>query len=481
MSVNPQLYLYEYGSGLEVPGIEAVLEYGDASTFAHGGIPGALRINDRSMPDQVRVTELSGLHDDPDVGDSRTERAGHWGERSGLLVPRGRTLGVTGHVRSGNVPRMRDLWRRTRAQFGRAEKDLVIHPPNEVPLYVNQVWSDSIKSWSTTGGPLSGFGTFTDGTITGIQLTATPATPAVGSFSILGVSLSDMMVPWNGEDIWITALVKAQAAAATMTSIGFGLVFVQYDPMNGVISNLTTLPMTGTAIVNTPTTGTYYQLTGRLDPTVTVTPLANYVMPSVVATYPATAGAYTLRAARLGMVLLNQGDLSPSGYFNGSSPGFEYDGAPPARSYGPCYVANQVRDVDTTDATAWANDSTSGVTVAAAGTVRHSWPEVDSTATQWTITNPNTTSRTLAVRTPATLTDAGGLFVVSAGRSYRAHARLRVDESFATGALQIVWLDKALAAISTSSVDTFDPVAAGLAQDVELDGVVTAPTFAMRA
>jgi hypothetical protein len=121
MSVNPQLYLYEYGSGLEVPGIEAVLEYGDASTFAHGGIPGALRINDRSMPDQVRVTELSGLHDDPDVGDSRTERAGHWGERSGLLVPRGRTLGVTGHVRSGNVPRMRDLWRRTLAVFVRSE------------------------------------------------------------------------------------------------------------------------------------------------------------------------------------------------------------------------------------------------------------------------------------------------------------------------------------------------------------------------
>jgi hypothetical protein len=274
MSVDPEFYLYQYGSGLEVPGIEAVFEYGDASRFAHGGIPGALRLNDRSMPDQIRVTELSGLHDDPDISDSRTDRAGHWGERAGLLVPRGKTLGLTGHVRAGNVPRMRDLWRHMRSQFGRAEQDFVIHPPNETTHYMNEVWSDHLDNWSAgvSGGTISSFTTFTDIFMNGLSETATMT--GAGALQILGATVLDahgnpgggLMAPWAGEDVWMTAIVRPHAAAATVTSISLAVMSLYYDPLHLDQTVVAVTPMTGTGTIASPGTGAYYLLYGRMSP-----------------------------------------------------------------------------------------------------------------------------------------------------------------------------------------------------------------------
>src|SRR4051812_31264814 len=88
--------LYVYGSGLEVPGLEAVIEYGDSGSVLHGEIPGALKINDKEDLTRVRLNQIDGLHDDPDGRDSRSPSAGRHGERAGQMVYGGRTIGLTG-------------------------------------------------------------------------------------------------------------------------------------------------------------------------------------------------------------------------------------------------------------------------------------------------------------------------------------------------------------------------------------------------
>jgi hypothetical protein len=473
MSIDPvTTYLYEPGSTLEVPGVEAVLEYGDASTYAHGGIPGALRINDRSKPDQVHVTELTGLQDDPDVGDSRTERATRWGERTGLLVPRGRTVGITGQVRSNSVHRMRDLWRMLRSQFGRVERDLIVHPPIEAPFYVNEVWSTVVGNWtgvaSATNGTIGSPATFSDGTLNGVTLSAT----TTSSSPIIQSILRWATLSWLGEDVWLHALVAASAAPATPGAVDLRLIVTYADASTADIV---------VASQSVPTIGTYYPLSGRISAGDDRLAGAVSVRPAITLTTTATTGTYTLRAARVSHIFLGQDESTPVGFVGGALPGFEYEGAAgQSRAYGPCYAVNQVRDPDVTAASSWANDSTSGVTVDVAGSIARSWPNGGS-ATAWNIHNPSTTSRTLAVRVPATLSDPN-LFIVARGRSYRGHVRMLVKESYAAGALQIVWLDKAGSTISTSTLDVFDAVSSSAtAQDVDLDGVAVTPPLAQRA
>jgi len=467
--------LYLPGSGLEVPGIEAVLEYGDAASYVRGGIPGALRINDRSTLDHVHVSELSGLHDDPDVSDSRAERAGHFGERAGILLPRGRTVGITGQVRAGNVKRMRDLWRRMRAQFARVDRDLIIHPPGEAAGYLNEVWSESATGWvgtlQTIGGATTPTPTvFTDGTLTGLQFA--PTGLAASANQVILKSSVDP-VPWAGEDLWMTAVVSASAAAATPTSIALAGIFI--DSAGATVGTWTA---TTTGVIATPAVGSYYLLAARMFASTSTIAGADRVIPAVIMATPATAGSYTLRAARVSAVLLESDDPSPAGYV-GRLPGFEHEAVVgKSRSYGPCFAVNQVSDPDVTSAATWANDSTAGATVDVAGGIVRSWPGDRRRATSWTISNPNTTSRTLAVRTAA----SPAPFIVAGGRQYRAHVRLRINESFTDGALQVVWTDKSGTAISTSTIDVFGAVGVGAPSvDVLLDGVVEAPDLALSA
>ena len=467
-------YLHVPGSGLEIPGVEAKLEYGDDSAYKNGRIPGTLLINDRSMPDQVRVTELSGLHDDPDVSDSRSEvGGGHWGERLGLLVPRGRTVGVTGSVRSNGVNRMRDLWRRTRSQFAREAQDLLVHPVGEPPLHRNLFSSDTITGWAggSSAGSVTAMASFTEGNLVGLQhaVTGVPA-------SVQTTFIARDFIPWDGEDLWMTALVKMQAAAATVTSIA--LQVITSDAASGYTS--ATWTATGAGIIATPTTGNWYLLVARM-PASTATP-GTALYPLITVTTPGSSGTYTLRAARIAYVLVDPDDPSPGGYVSGALPGFEYEGVPAASSsVGPCYAVNQVHDPDSEATTLWANDSTSGATVDLAGIPSRSWPEDVGRSISWAIRNPNTTSRTLAIRSPATLTDPN-LYVVAGGRSYRVHLSTRVTELFTTANVSIVWLDQNLAALSTTIVDVLAAVApAGTPIEDEVSGIVVAPALAHRA
>lgn len=471
MSTN---YTYEIGSGLEVPGIEGKLEYGDVADYAHGRVAGSLLINDQSRPDQVHVSELSGLHDDPDVGDSRTERAGHFGERTGILLPRGRTIGVTGDVRSNNVFRMRDLWRRARAQFGRVERDLVIHPPNESRFYVNEVNADYVASWQQTpsdANMTSSIAAFTDGFLTGSKSTFVITTTSAFTF----YSRSATAIAWNGEDLWMTAIVDVSAAPATPTSISLGAYLVNSD------GSFTIWTATGAGTIATPVTGTYYLLTARMAASTVAGSGAAAIRPAVIMPVPSSLGTYEMRVARMSAVLLGSDETSPLGFLDASLPGFETEGVfGQSRSYGPCHTVNQFSNPDSTTSI-WVNDSTSGATVDVAGTVVRNWPGGGRAANSFSIRNPNTTSRTLAVRYPVTLADPN-LFVVAGGRNYRVHLRLLVSESFTTGRVTVAWLDKAGATISSSTIGDFNAVApGGLAQDVDIDGVAFAPALAVRA
>jgi hypothetical protein len=477
----PEDYLYEEGTGLELPGIEAKFEYGDAAKMVEDRIPGALLINDRSKPDQVRVSEISGLHDDPEVSDSRTERAGHYGERTGIIMPRGRTIGLTGHVRSGSVFRMRDLWRKLRGQFGREEKDFVIHPPYESPLIINEL-STLVPAWQASlsvdnGSSLGGVGSLTDGTLQLLEPSVTvPGLVGTPTRMILSAATP---IAWDRKDIWFKAIVGRGSQPSPPGDITLELQFVNY--VGGVLTVQGNYTGFGAATITSPTVSTYYELKMRYTPTRLDYPDATHVIPRISMPVATTSGTYSFDVGRVALVKLDTGGLEPSGFFDSTLPGYELETASPTgRSIGPCYVANQAPDPDSTLDTAWGNASTSGATVDIDGSVID-WPEEDTSGTFWNIHNPSTTSRTLAIRSPATLSDPG-LMVVAAGRSYRAHVRLLVYEMYTGGAFNIVWLNNAGAIISTSAVQGFAAVASGAtAETYELEGIVVAPALAMRA
>lgn len=469
-------YLNLPGSNLEVPGIEAVMEYGDNETYKRDGIPGALRINDRSMPDQVHVTEISGLHDDPDVGDARSESAGRWGERAGILIPRGRTVGITGYVKSNSVGKMRDLWRRMRAQFGRTNLDLIVHPPNEPKFYTNEVSSQSPTGWRGIGDgsvphTISAPALYTSGTIslTGVDLSASAGTSFSAPYYLEGNK-----VAWSGEDLWLSAI--AFTTGASTNSIAIGARF--YDAAGTLVYSW--VPG-GAGSIASPTTNTAYPLSARFVSSANIVPGAATVAPFIRINTAAT-GSYNLRVVNVSFVLLDAEDTSPRGAVLGTLPGFEYEGTIGAsRAYGPSYVVNQVHDPESKTSALWTNHSNSGTTVQTNNVITNSWPGDGRSSIAFEITNPNTTLRTLAVKSPFASTDPN-LYVVAGGRNYRAHARLLVSQIFIEGQLQIVWLDQDLSIISTTDLDSFDRVASGdPALDVEVGGVATAPALSQRA
>jgi hypothetical protein len=461
-------YIYLPGSGLEVPGIEAKFEYGS----------GGLIINDQSKPDQVRVTEISGLHDDPDVADSRAEKAGRWGERTGLLVPRGRTVGLTGQVRAGNVPRMRDLWRRTRAQFARSEKDFVVHPPGEVARYLNEVYDGDPTAWKTP--PSSG-------NFTATAVTATTAA-SLQAFEVSFANAAALPLPafsmviypvkrvaWTGEDIWFQAIVSLTPT----TGVSSLTLWIRYYDDAG---NMVLARSAGSAGQQlSPVSGTYYTLGFRFN-TLThanMTGNATSFEPLIAVDQPSAIGSWNLDVLRTSVVKLATTQATPLGAVTGDLPGFEYEGVrTKSRSYGPCYVANQFMDPDITKTNAWGNDSTSGVTITTDGLITRTWPGDGTRTTEFQITNPNTTARTLAIRQPSQVNDPN-LFVVAGGRTYRFHLRLQVRQLFATANVTIEWLTVNSSIVSTT-VATLASAPPSSAVEYKIDTTVVAPVGAVR-
>jgi len=445
---NSSTYRYVDGSALEIPGLEAILEYGDASKIVDGRIPGALHINDRSMPDQVHVSEISGIHDDPDGRDTRSQLADVHGESAGLMLYSGRTIGLTGRVQSGSVSRMRDLWRKLRLQFGTIEEDLVIHPPYEVEIYRNEATNPfkfGTTGWYDLSGGAGGSsfqGAFSDGT------------PAVGvgrvisntvSASILSMKPSSgpyTPIAWPGKDIFVSADMKVSATSGTVSSLKVQLHCVHVDGTETVIDTTQA----------SPTTGTWYRISQRIaaasiNPTVT----GMYLSLRVVGSGSAN---YTTLVKSVQMVFLRFDQTAPQ-YFDGDTPGFEWSGSPyTSASFGPTSAVNLIPDptfsYSGTSLLAWGTLNGSSVVVTVPPTRSLLYSNTVSGALYTKLTKDATaTARDMTV---IAINPTTTYAAVEQGRTYRWTLNANIVQRPAAGTLcaAITWLKSDGTIISTS-------------------------------
>jgi hypothetical protein len=430
-------YIYLPGSALEVPGLEAILEYGDASAITRGHIPGALRINDRSMPDQIHVTELSGLQDDPDGRDSRINNADRHGERSGLMLYGGRTIGITGRVQAGNVHRMRDLWRRLRGQFGTIERDLLIHPPGEVPTYTNLLVNPSFElnanGWSAAAGETPTFtGGFTGtGTVLNVAKLQVNGLPANTTARVQ----ADLAIPWDGSDVYLHALVKVQTANQAIASISVSALSDLGSSGGG----------TGALRVTSPTAGNWYELSGVI-PAASLIPIGtNTLAFAIDVLMGAATGNIIIYLDKLSMVYLAPGQSAPIGWVDGDVPGFQWAGnIATARSYGPAFAVNQIADSTCTSPGSWTATNTAGVTIQRGPVSFPAWAGALTSRSilYWPVSSASGQQMSIAApRTPVVI-----------GHTYRLTARVKVTTSN-VGQVDaaIQWYDANNTLLSTSS------------------------------
>lgn len=451
-------YIYLPGSGLEVPGIEARLEYGDATGIVDDHIPGALLINDRSMPDQVHVTDISGLHDDPDGRDSRINNADRHGERAGLMLYSGRTIGLTGRVQSGNVYRMRDLWRTLRSQFGTVERDLLIHPPE-----VQHVWRNEVVNPDFLATPDKWFLTFissgsnaitgvADGDLSVARFALTGATGA-GQYQVsYGRERSE--IPWSGEDIYLRGLVKIDSATATVTSVEVGFYFTS-------ILSGGQLVLPASATQSSPVTGTWYDLSARITgdqvrSMISDDYVSNDQLTPTIKVVFSNAGNVTTHLARFMCCLLDPSDPTPPTHVTGSAPGDQYDQA--GRSFGPVFAVNRVSDARLENAivgafATWTSLNSASVTVVQAPTATSTWAGVYVPRSLYykATKDSGATSRNIGLRAVGGLTS--GAHEVAAGSTWRLSGRANVVGKPASGTLEalLVWRSAASTEISRVS------------------------------
>jgi hypothetical protein len=459
--------LYTPASNLEVPGLEAILEYGDASTVVDDRIPRAMLINDHSRLDTVRVTQLDGLHDDPEGADSRQPNADRHGETAGNMLYRGRTVGITGRVEAGNIGAMRDNWRRFRGQFGLTERDLLVHHPREVRSLINELANPSLATdgygWivtSTGGGTTPAVvGGVADGIMSVGSMTITGATGA-GTLRAYGALLDTvtgipLVSDWDGKDVWLTVRVKVQSATGTVTSLGIGL--VQWISLTG--SALSFSMSSSQASVSSPVTGTWQTITFRV-PATAIAPATTHVTPFLVMNFSG-AGTYSARFHRYASVLLDPEDPSPVAYFDGDTAGFGWQGkSRQSRSIGPTHAENKIADPRFEDV----NTTTRALT---------SWASIG-TATTYN-TPPSSTNRwsgdhvdgALYVKATKNVTSSAAFGVVAEGadgnayfsavefRIYRFSARVNTLQKPAGGSfrLAISWMNEAGSAFATHTSD----------------------------
>jgi hypothetical protein len=458
--------LYTPPTNLEVPGLEAIIEYGDASKAKRDRIPGAMLINDHSHVDRVRVTQMDGLHDDPEGSETRTPNPDRHGERAGNMLYRGRTVGLTGRVEAGNIGAMRNNWRRFRGQFGTTERDLLVHHPFEVRALVNEVlnpslavdssfWDAPVASVGSTASALTGG--VTDGimkvgsmTITGAPGAATLRTTG----SLVGADNAPVVSEWSGEDVWITVRIKSHSSSGgTVTSLALGLAQWTYISPGSLSSVLSAY-----ASVVTPASGTWQTLTFRV-PATAIPPAATHVTPYVVAAV--SAGTHTVHFYRCAAVLLDPAEPSPSAYFDGDTSGFSWTGLPSrSTSIGPTHAQNKIDDPRFEKLTPGSRllsrwTSSSGVATYAPAPTRSSrWSgdHVDGSL-YVKATKIATSSAPFGVVAKDALGNA--YYSAEASRIYRFAARLNVLQNTAGGGLNltIIFLNEAGSAISTFTSD----------------------------
>lgn len=464
---------YEVGSKLEVPGLEAVIEYGSITALKFDRILGSYKINDRSRLERAHLSSITGLHDEPDGRDTRENRSDTHGERAGRMFYGGRTVGLTGKVEAGSISRMRDEWRRFRGQFGTSERDLLVHSPSEVRSYTNEILNPRI-AYNTTGwradqqpgGTSSGVTNVNEATYFDVgQVTATGITAAgyVGMRYWDPNDFNKFFVPYSGEDVFIGALVRVKAASGgTITGIRLG-------PFQHWVNNATPDP-TMTVVQATPVTGTWYWVTLRV-PAISIDTQTNSVS-MMVDIAASAAGTYTIQVTRAMMCLIAASDPSPPGFFDGYLEGYEWDGVVGAsRSRGPCYAVNSVWDPFVPSNVDWPPITSSGVTASSpVGTKR--WHVVAPRSLYSSAGSSTGAGKVISIRS-----GSSKFKEVVAGRKYKFYARVRVEHTdvpFFDAVL--VWQDFLNVTISTTAVSYAVP-SDGTEIDVVVEG--TAPNNAI--
>jgi hypothetical protein len=438
---------YEVGSGLSVPGLEAVLEYGDASTVKRDRIPRALLMNDRRHLEVVRFKQVDGIHSTAEQRDSRQVNSDLSGETAGNMLYGGRTIGLSGEIEAGSIPAVRDTWSRFSSQFGLQEQDLLIHGPSEVRSYVNELinptWQSDFEGWTLL---------YSSGTPSTDNITNDGFISYAGEYAISGMDSgvkqivvdSDFLADWDGEDIFVRALMKVEAADGSDNLLRM---FITCNLSDGGSSGYLA------DSEGTPAVGTWYEVSAR----VTASDLPANTTGSIGLTLQmdcdTDAGDYTLRVAKAMMVLLDPSDPTPAGYFDGDTNCFEWLGkASRSRSIGPTHAVNFFHDALIENVqpsgllTRWANKSAAGLTVNQAPVPTRMWRGDHTSAGYAKYTKAaDTSSRIMGVQYSV-------YFEVSAGRSYRLSMSLNVLQlpATGTGGLSIEWFGADTNLISSS-------------------------------
>jgi hypothetical protein len=483
---------YEVGSKIEIPGLDGKFEYGDVETVKFDRIPGAYLINDKSRMERTRLTNISGLHKDPDGIDTRNPHASHHGEQVGQMLYTGRTLGFTGIVEAGSLHRVRDEWRKLKSRFGIGQRDLLVHPPSEVLLYINEITNPVLKydttgwiSSTASGTPGTFAGGVSDGLLTVGQFPVTSIAAGSQSGPYVTFMLSD---EWNGEDVFVSIAVKAHIAASAVQ--GFDLEVLADGGTFG-----STLYIA--AQQSSPATATWYVISGKV--------LASTIRPQTrqvgigVRMRTNAAGDYTMRFSRAMLILLSPTMANPPGYFDGDVGGHEWDGiSHQSRSRGPCYSVNKIWDPEFAYPTSitnpvlltWSGWGLAGITIDQDPILNKNWSGNYTNSTYIKMTKDNnTTSRNMSLLSYSAGSGSGNYYQdVSAGRTYRWSCRVNPIARPNTGTLKIriSWYTAAPSLISTSdgieintigdfSIEAIAPVGAVLAMpSVDLDATTTA-------
>ena len=475
---------YTPGTNLEIPGLEAILEYGDASKVKRDRIPGAMLINDQSRLDRARITQMDGLHDDPEGAETRQPNPDRHGERAGNMFYRGRTVGMTGRVEAGNISAMRSNWRRLRGQFGTSERDLLVHHPFEIGALVNEVpnpslgtdgfgWAAPISTGGGTTSLLTGGNTEGIMKVGSLSVTSAPAATSLFTYSsLLDLTTGLPLIPeWDGEDVWMTACMKVQSATGTVSYIAIGATqWTYFSP-----GSTSLVHSVGQSVVYTPVTGTWYTLTARVPASVIASSTTHLTM--FVNTVSSGAGTYNTRFFRCASVLLDPSAPNPTAYFDGDTPGFEWQGvARQSRTIGPTHAENKIQDPRFEDRIGTSRELSYWKAIGAAAV----YTPLPSRSNQWSgdhvdgsvyVKAFKSVTSTAEWGVKATNSDGTSHYPAIERRIYRFSAKVKTLQKPASGTfnLAIAWLREDGTVISTHTSEIIT-----LGED-EFSVVMTAP------
>jgi hypothetical protein len=433
--------LFRDGSGLEVPGLETIIRIGQVgpqdsnSQFIPSKAP---LINDRSKLERIRLSEIAGVQDDPDVRDARSPNPATIGERAGALNWSGRTIGLTGRVEGGNIPAIRDLMRRFKRSLTENEIDILLHTPFEVPTYVNVI-SNPNALFNTTGW-------VENSSVSGATLTRMTSAPFLAhntAFSSAGTTPGSGG-PWF---VGMKSSVSGRIPVSPGSKLSGRISYRWTTKPAGASGSLTLLfrfydangTWLGSSLDASSSTGggAAQGVFGELSLQGVRVPHTASSMEFIV--FHSLTGISQAWDLRLGAAILVRNETCPP-YFDFMTPGFATQKIPgTGPSYGPLFNVSQINAPHEADQPAvsthpgWENVSSSGATINQAPIPTRAWSpprlmarwdeygasyyDVEPASIYAKITNPDTITRDLGIGLRESILEERA--IAHSGRTYR--------------------------------------------------------------